>query len=182
MDTKHELREYMKKQLLEMSLDEMQRQSTLLNQQLISLIKHTHVNTIMLYAAKKREISVDSTIERCWRQWYCVLLPKVVWLWSQVAVNVSSRDECFVWAHRVREPISTATYEWRIDMIIVPWLAFDNEGNRLWKWPGYYDRFLSMYPASYKVWVCFTEQLIDHFPTQAHDVPMEKILSASSWF
>ena len=64
-----------------------------------------------------------------------------------------------------------------IGMIIVPGLAFDQQGNRLGRGGGYYDRFLSRLPSDIPtIGCCFSCQLIEHVETGPMDVSMSKIL------
>ena len=71
------------------------------------------------------------------------------------------------------EPVSPA----QIDLVIVPLLAADTAGYRLGFGGGYYDRFLSRY-TGYTIGICYKEQLSPVLlPHEAHDVPLNKILS-----
>ena len=65
MNTKHELREFMKKEVLALRDAEMARQSSFVNEQLIRFVRQRNSGVVMLYAATKREVNIDATIERC---------------------------------------------------------------------------------------------------------------------
>ena len=66
-----------------------------------------------------------------------------------------------------------------LDMIIVPLVAFDRAGARLGYGGGCYDRYLPMLsPACQIIGIAFDEQLVDHVPTDAHDLPLSHIISA----
>ena len=62
-----------------------------------------------------------------------------------------------------------------IDLILVPGMAFDKEGNRLGRGKGYYDKILKQ-TSSLKIGICFDFQFLDHIPTEKHDVRMDKVL------
>ncbi|BES61090.1 5-formyltetrahydrofolate cyclo-ligase [Dysgonomonas capnocytophagoides] len=64
----------------------------------------------------------------------------------------------------------------KIDMVIVPGVAFDRKGNRLGRGKGYYDHFLSGIKAP-KVGVCFDFQLYDQVPVSENDVKMDVIVA-----
>lgn len=64
----------------------------------------------------------------------------------------------------------------KVDMVIVPGIAFDRKMNRLGRGKGYYDRFLSQTSIP-KVGVCFDMQLKDQIPVETHDVKMDYIVS-----
>lgn len=67
-----------------------------------------------------------------------------------------------------------------IDLVVVPGVAFDRDGNRVGRGKGYYDKFLKSLrekgiPA---VGIAFDFQVVDHIPTLSHDLPVEKLITA----
>lgn len=64
----------------------------------------------------------------------------------------------------------------RIDCALVLGLAFDHAGNRLGYGAGYFDRFLALRTFSI-IGIGFEEQVIDHMPTEAHDVKMTHLIT-----
>jgi 5-formyltetrahydrofolate cyclo-ligase len=71
-------------------------------------------------------------------------------------------------------PLST------IDLIIVPALAFDSQGNRLGRGKGYYDRFLHSLPKTIPtVGLAFSFQILDRIPSlEPHDFPVDRVVYA----
>ncbi|MGM0549945.1 MAG: 5-formyltetrahydrofolate cyclo-ligase [Bacteroidota bacterium] len=63
-----------------------------------------------------------------------------------------------------------------IDLIIVPGVAFDPYLNRLGRGKAYYDKLLKSTHAL-KVGVCFDVQLIAEVPTDAYDIPMDRVIT-----
>ncbi len=63
-----------------------------------------------------------------------------------------------------------------IDMIIVPGVAFDREGNRMGRGRGFYDRLLSTTPNAFKVGVAFGFQMVEQVPTEPFDIKMNKVI------
>ena len=66
-----------------------------------------------------------------------------------------------------------------IDLLFVPGMAFTPDGHRMGRGKGYYDRLLAR-PAfrATALGVCFSEQLVPHLPTEEHDRPVARIISA----
>lgn len=65
------------------------------------------------------------------------------------------------------------------DVIVVPGLAFTEDGHRLGQGGGWYDRFLPQRRSDcHTVGVCFVEQVVEHVPTDVHDVVLDAVLSA----
>jgi 5-formyltetrahydrofolate cyclo-ligase len=64
----------------------------------------------------------------------------------------------------------------RIDLVLVPGLAFSKDRHRLGRGGGFFDRLLSGPAASaFKLGICFSFQLLDAIPSEANDVLMDVI-------
>lgn len=73
------------------------------------------------------------------------------------------------------EPVSEMP---EFDVIIVPMLGFDPSTlHRIGYGGGHYDRFLAGQPQARKIGVCFEAGKVGHIPTEAHDVPLERIIT-----
>jgi 5,10-methenyltetrahydrofolate synthetase len=79
-------------------------------------------------------------------------------------------------AFHILEPIGEqfADYE-KIDVALVPGMAFDAAGHRLGRGKGYYDRFLAAHPHLYKIGVCFPFQHVAEVPVNEYDVCMDEV-------
>lgn len=76
----------------------------------------------------------------------------------------------------ILELVSKKDFEGSVDLIIVPGVGFDSEGNRLGKGKGYYDKLLTN-KNIFKVGLAFTEQMVDIVPTEKHDIQMDMIIT-----
>lgn len=76
------------------------------------------------------------------------------------------------------EPDLAKSYDGKIDLVIVPGIAFDREKNRLGRGKGYYDRFFKKFKPV-KIGVGFDFQLLDSIPVAKHDIKMDKIITPS---
>lgn len=64
------------------------------------------------------------------------------------------------------------------DVFLMPMLGFDRHGTRLGYGGGYYDRTLARLQKRPRlVGFAFARQEIDHIPRQAHDVPLDAIVT-----
>jgi 5-formyltetrahydrofolate cyclo-ligase len=68
----------------------------------------------------------------------------------------------------------------RLDLVLVPGLAFDWHGHRLGRGKGYYDRLLASVSGK-TCGVAFDPQLISALPVEPHDVRLNCILTPSHW-
>ncbi len=64
----------------------------------------------------------------------------------------------------------------KIDVVIVPGVAFDKSNNRLGRGKAYYDKLLNKMNA-YKIAVGFDFQMIDHVPVDEYDVKMDEVIT-----
>ncbi|MBQ8002352.1 MAG: 5-formyltetrahydrofolate cyclo-ligase [Clostridia bacterium] len=64
----------------------------------------------------------------------------------------------------------------KIDVVIVPGVAFDLKGNRMGYGKGYYDKFLKDITV-FKIGVCHALQLTDEIYSEEHDIKMDMIVT-----
>ena len=60
-----------------------------------------------------------------------------------------------------------------MDIIVVPGVVFDPYGYRIGYGGGYYDRYVLNYNKGKLMSLLFDEQIIDCVPTEAHDCPVD---------
>jgi len=68
----------------------------------------------------------------------------------------------------------------RLDLILVPGVAFDVQGRRLGRGKGYYDRLLKGLRGT-TCGVGFDQQIVEAIPVQVHDVRLDFILTPTRW-
>lgn len=68
----------------------------------------------------------------------------------------------------------------RLDLILVPGVAFDLHGRRLGRGKGFYDRLLAAVRGT-TCGVAFDEQIVNEVPVEPHDVVLNCILTPSRW-
>lgn len=67
----------------------------------------------------------------------------------------------------------------RLDLVLVPGLAFDRRGHRLGRGEGYFDRLLARLPKSTPtIGVCYDFQRVDRLPNEPHDQAVGAVISA----
>jgi 5-formyltetrahydrofolate cyclo-ligase len=81
-------------------------------------------------------------------------------------------------AFQIEEPQGDDTVDIaKIEMIVVPAIAYDRRGNRVGRGKGYYDRLLASTKAT-KVGVGYDFQLLDEeIPAEPHDVAVDMVIT-----
>jgi len=79
-----------------------------------------------------------------------------------------------------RHPANAEEYNGDFDLVIVPGLAYNAEKYRLGYGGGYYDYFLEKHPLSVKLGLFYPFQFASDLPLEAHDVPLDIILTINS--
>ena len=80
-------------------------------------------------------------------------------------------------AFRIEEPDGDNTVDISdIDLIIVPGVAYDRDGNRVGRGKGYYDRLLRRSTAT-TIGVCYDFQLFDEIDAEEHDIPVHFVVT-----
>jgi 5-formyltetrahydrofolate cyclo-ligase len=82
----------------------------------------------------------------------------------------------------IREPqefCSTISVN-RLDLVLVPGVAFDLNGHRLGRGKGFYDQLLEAIGGP-TCGVAFDEQIVEAVPVESHDVHLSCILTPTRW-
>jgi 5-formyltetrahydrofolate cyclo-ligase len=149
--------------------------------QVVSLIEQLPAfqaaQTVLIYYPTRNEIDVLSLIKK-YKRTKTFLFP-VVKGRSMDACPYEGNEKMHRGKYNIPEP-TTAPYTGKIDLTIVPGLAFDAKGNRLGRGGGYYDRFISATKSqSLLVGVGYDFQMVDSVPTNLFDKRMNYVVSPS---
>jgi 5-formyltetrahydrofolate cyclo-ligase len=68
----------------------------------------------------------------------------------------------------------------RLDLVLVPGVAFDVRGRRLGRGKGFYDQLLASVRGT-TCGVAFDEQIVEAVPVESHDVHLNCILTPTRW-
>jgi 5-formyltetrahydrofolate cyclo-ligase len=82
----------------------------------------------------------------------------------------------------IREPTQTCPRIAinRLDLVLVPGVAFDSHGYRLGRGKGFYDQILATVRGT-RCGVAFDEQVVRDLPVEPHDIFVNCILTPSRW-
>ena len=63
-------------------------------------------------------------------------------------------------------------------LVLMPGLAFTEDGKRMGYGGGFYDKFLASEPTHPTVALCYAFQMVDYIPTEDYDIPVDRVLWA----
>lgn len=129
---------------------------------------------VLLYRALPDELSTsvffDSAPEN--KTFY---LPRVNGL--DLEILPYDRSRLHLGAFQIEEPDGDDTTDISdIDLIIVPAVAYDKQGNRVGRGKGFYDRLLSRSRAA-TIGICYDFQLFDDIDTEPHDIAVDYVVT-----
>ncbi|MBD3674740.1 MAG: 5-formyltetrahydrofolate cyclo-ligase [Planctomycetaceae bacterium] len=158
--------------------------STRIQQATLGLPALRNAREIMVYVGYRSEVATQKLIRKLLQSEKTVYVP-----WCEEnelkLFRLESFEELQPGAYDIPEPpVELRDQRDRqgsaetLDLIFVPGLAFDRRGNRLGQGKGYYDRLLSaVSDECILIGLAFGVQLVEKVPTEAHDVPLDLIVT-----
>ena len=174
-----------RKQILEkrsnLSLEEVDKKSELIIENLTPYLKNAQ--NIMIFIDMKNEVRITKLIE---------LYPEKNFFISKIVnsknremkINKYNENELVLHKFGYYESSSDDFYDEKIlDIVIVPALAFDSSKNRIGFGGGYYDTFLNKVRGKNKntlfIGVCYDFQMIEEVPIEGHDITLDLVINES---
>lgn len=133
---------------------------------------------VLIYNSLPDELSTKSVISR-WHRVKNIFLPRVNG--DNLEILPYDANLLEIGSFNIYEPMGENTYDISIiDMIIVPAIAYDRNGNRIGRGKGYYDRLLQK-ASALKIGVGYDFQLISHINSEPHDIPVDIIVTPNNF-
>lgn len=136
--------------------------------------------TVLLYRNKGKEFSVVALANAAFRTGRRVCFPRVADHDGHLTLHaVAGWGELVPGAFGIAEPPPHAPVvdPAEVEFAVVPGLGFDDDAYRLGQGGGYYDRLLPGLGGP--AWgVGFDVQRVARVPREAHDVPLDRVVSA----
>ena len=140
------------------------------------LPQFAEATTVLMYWSMEDEVQTHDFVNR-WYGQKVVLLPCVDG--DDLRLRQYTGEQCIAMGEQfgIGEPVGAEFTELdKVDLIIVPGVAFDRKRNRMGRGRGFYDRLLKSTPQAYKVGVGFDFQLVDSVPVEPFDVAMDRVI------
>ena len=175
-EEKQQIRKFIKACKAKLTIEEIRLCSQLILKNIESLPAFQKAETLMAYWALPDEVQNHDFILR-WYQHKKIILPAVDGSHLRLKVfngiNNLAQGQCF----GIEEPIGEDfAHPEKIELVIVPGIAFDISNNRLGRGKAYYDKFLRSL-QTLKIGICFPFQLLPRMPVGPDDIKMDMVIS-----
>ncbi len=177
---KAELREQLLNRREAIPQKEYQRTSSAIVRRLQELPEYVEAETIHCYVSmnSRREVDTRGLIKEMLSQDKSVAVPVTNFDDGTLThIHLTSFEllEKNKWG--VLEPASGDQFAAEeMELVIVPMVGGDRQGNRLGYGKGFYDRFLSNVSCP-KIGLLFERNVVEEIPVDKHDIPLDKIIT-----
>lgn len=160
------------------SLENLDKWSLQIRNQVVQTDAYKKANTIYTYVAYNREVETRGIIEQAWKDGKQVAVPRV----EGDVMNfylIQSFDELEPGCMGIPEPVTNVPAMDEMALMIMPGVAFDAKKNRIGYGGGYYDKYLEAHTGLCRLAVAFELQFMKSVPTEPTDICPEMIITES---
>lgn len=164
--------------------DQIHSKSIKIIDKLINLEQFKTSKTIMCYINIRSEVVTESFINKCLENHKIVAVPYINFFEESemIASQIFDiKNNVEIVKYGIIQPKKNMVREIdpkKIDLIVVPGVAFDEGRNRLGYGKGYFDRFLSKVSNNcLKIGIAFEIQIFERIPVQKHDISMDIVIT-----
>jgi 5-formyltetrahydrofolate cyclo-ligase len=179
MKAKTDMRKTMKDALASQSEEERKQKSRFITASLCNLPEYKGAKTILSYVSMAEEVSTLEFIKSSLSIGKTVIVP-VVDNKTEILTfhEIRSEDELAPGYKGIPEPKSCKCVfpHQKIDLAILPGLAFDEKGGRLGRGKGMFDKCIGEL-ACPKIALSFDFQMVASVPAVSHDLPVDIVIT-----
>ena len=175
------MKNHLKESVLEkrnsLSKEEILEKSSQIEKNLFKIEQYKNSKITMFFVSFNSEVNTHDMIRKSLHN-KTVIVPKVVHNEIEPSIILDFDNLVPSGKFGILEPIEAMKIAYKnIDLVLVPGIAFDKKGHRIGYGFGYYDKFLSKVPKAVKIGLCFDFQIVDKIPNEAHDIPVDLIVT-----
>lgn len=175
--TKNELRKIMNRERETLSKSEVMEKSVEIYKNLLKIEDFTSADCVLCYISIRNEVVTTPIINFCMEHGIKIAAPRVNGD-EMDFYYISSCDELTPGAFGIPEPMGNdRCIPTENDVIIMPGLAFDKNGNRIGYGGGYYDKYLSIHHNVRKIAVAYDFQVVEEAESEMTDILPDYIVT-----
>ena len=178
---KKDIRSTILKKRSSMPRSEVQKKSKLIKEQIFQMQEFREAKTILFYVSYDNEVDTHEMIKESLGMKKQVVVPKTdMNNRTIICSSLTKWNDLLSGAYNILEPRQECVNEVSIesiDLIMIPGVAFDCQGNRIGHGMGYYDRLLQKKMSAHCLGLAFELQIVESISTEKYDVKVEKIVT-----
>lgn len=174
---KQELRKQILSNRESLTKDSVSENSKKINELVIDYIKKNSVSSIHIYLQIRNEVSTTDIINYCFANNITVIIPKTIGNRSLKHLVLKSFDDLVQGRFKTQYPKDEIEFNKSYDLIIVPAVGYDVNGNRIGYGAGYYDTFLEAHKTTYKIGLAHSVQIVENISAEDHDIPVNRVIT-----
>lgn len=178
MDKDH-LRQMMRRQRNQMTPAYIYKACTAIYEQMVTWPVFEAAHSVGFYASIQNEVDTHRLIEYALKRDKRVSVPVTQAQGIMDFQQILSLDALQPVRFGLLEPVRNLEQviaPQDLDVVMVPGVAFDRQGNRLGFGSGFYDRYLAHCSAT-RVGLTYGFQVVDRLPADAHDIQMDWLVT-----
>lgn len=176
--SKKMLRDLIREKRKMMNYNEKKRFDMRIRKNVLNSSDYKNSKYIFIYVSMKEEIDTIEIIKIALKDKKVIAVPKILNKEEMIAIKINSLDDLKIaGAFGILEPVDGLNISEKIDLCIIPGLAFTSKGERLGYGGGYYDRFLSKYKNIKKISLAYSYQLVTDVYSCEYDINIDRIIT-----
>ncbi len=181
---KHKIREQMLSKRQKLRKEDIQSKSLQAERMFCAMEEFQKADRVFAYKSVNGEMDTSEIITRALHLGKEVYLPKVTGKHEMEFYRIFSEEEVAPGKYGILEPVSDELVNWsehKNSVMIVPGVAFDEEGNRIGYGAGFYDRYFTRIskgnPNILIVAMAYDFQVLKEIPSEPFDWKMDRIVT-----
>ena len=175
---KKELRRKIRELKRAMTPEQIETASRRLGELFVSTEQYRNAKTIYGYLPYNQEVRTVPMLEQAIRDGKRVAVPKVYGE-EMKFIYMDDLSKVELGYANIPEPVADGPVaEDPTALVLMPGLAFTENGDRMGYGGGFYDKFLAAEPEHPTVALCYAFQMVEALPTAEYDIPVDCVLWA----
>lgn len=178
--TKSQIRNKILRELKTQKEEDRKRKSAIIKEKLFKTQVFKKAKTVMFYISFNGEVNTKEMIKAAQKLGKIVAAPVCRTKRTIRPCGLGQRLRLIKGPYGIGEPaIKRFVALEDLDLVVVPGVAFDKQGNRLGRGKGYYDYFLKKIPKDTpSIGLAFDFQILPFLPATKRDVRINKVIVA----
>ncbi len=170
--------------LLRANLDKNKRKlfDKIISEKTLNLINNLPGKSSFIYESYKEEVCTKEIILSLKKSQYKISTPRILKGNRMIAVDSTNKILEFSKNPLSKNLLADEFEVKKIDLVIVPVVAFSSNGNRLGYGGGFYDKWFSKNLSTVKIGLAYSCQQFDDIVAEDHDIKLDFIISETNLF